>query len=65
MTRQNILLHYLVDHEDLTIGEIAFIKEALLYSEVKLGELTDNYEQEVNVAVEIYLNYINEQNSHT
>ena len=65
MTRQKVLAHYVKDHEDLTIAEIGFIKQALLYYETVYGELDDDYELEVNCAVEIYLDHINEQNNHT
>lgn len=61
MTRSKVLAHYVKDHEDLTIAEIGFIKEALIYSETRFGELSDDVELEVHAAIETYIDYL----SHT
>ena len=59
MTRQQTLAQYIRAHEDLTIEQIQFIKDALLYYEAKYGELDDDYELEVKCAIEVYINYLN------
>lgn len=56
MIRQLALAKYLKSHEDLTINEIKFIKDALKYYEEQYGELDDDYELEVNCAIEVYKN---------
>ncbi len=59
MSRQQTLAQYIKDHEDLTIAEIGFIKEALIYSEARFGELSDDVELEVHAAIELYINHLN------
>ncbi len=59
MSRQQTLAQYIRAHEDLTIEQIQFIKDALLYYEAKYGELDDDVELEVKCAIEVYINYLN------
>lgn len=54
MTRQLALAHYIKAHKDLTIEQIKFIKNALKYYEEQYGDLDDDYELEVNCAIEVY-----------
>ncbi len=61
MTRQQTLAQYIRAHEDLTIEQIQFIKDALLVYETLYGELDDDYELEVNCAIEVYINHLNNE----
>ena len=61
MSRQLILAKYIKSHQDLTIEQIKFIKEALKFYEDKFGELDDDYELEVKCAIETYCNYIEQK----
>lgn len=54
MTRQQTLTKYVLSHRDITLEQIAAIKIALRYYEEVYGELDDDYELEVQCAIEVY-----------
>ena len=61
MSRQLILAKYIKSHQDLTIEQIKFIKEALKFYEDKFGELDDDYNLEILCAIETYCNHIEQK----
>lgn len=58
MSRELALFKYLNDNPDLTLSEIAFIKEALKWYESIFGKLEDDYISEVESAIELYLDHL-------
>ena len=62
MSRQKVLAQYIRAHEDLTIEQIQFIKDALLFYEALYGkDFDEDYQLEVECAIEVYINYLNNE----
>lgn len=59
MSRELALFKYLNDNPDLTLSQIAFIKDALKYHEKIFGKIEDDYINEVECAVALYIDHLN------